>query len=99
MPVNKDGVSVAFQTTLLALIRTSLDIYVSGNMFSNDKELRRVMETIWPKDSQKNLSKLLPKMKGTHKHTHKHTSYFYTDIKFMKIMLLMLLIFNNILNL
>ena len=64
MPVDKDGVSVAFHTTLLALIRTSLDIYVSGNMFDNDKELRRVMESIWPKDCHKNLSKLLPKMKG-----------------------------------
>lgn len=67
MPVNKDGVSVAFHTTLLALIRTSLDIFVSGNMFDNDRELRRVMESIWPKDSQKNLNKLMPKMKGNGK--------------------------------
>ncbi|XP_066923067.1 muscle calcium channel subunit alpha-1-like isoform X2 [Clytia hemisphaerica] len=67
MPVDKDGVSVAFHTTLLALIRTSLDIYVSGNMFDNDKELRRVMESIWPKDCHKHLSKLLPKMKGNGK--------------------------------
>ena len=63
MPVDKDGVSVAFHTTLLALIRTSLDIYIAGNMFDNDKELRRIMESIWPKDSHKNLSKLLPKVK------------------------------------
>ena len=63
MPVDKDGVSVAFHTTLLALIRTSLDIYISGNMFDNDKELRRIMESIWPKDSRMNLSKLLPKVK------------------------------------
>ena len=64
MPMDKDGVSVAFHTTLLALIRTSLDIYISGNMYDNDKELRRVMESIWPKDSHKNLNKLLPKTKG-----------------------------------
>lgn len=64
MPVLKDGVSVSFHTTLLALIRTSLNIFTSGNVFDNEKELRRVMKTLWPKASQKRLHKLLPKAKG-----------------------------------
>lgn len=64
MPVLEDGVSVSFHTTLLALIRFSLDIFVKGNVFDNDKQLRQVMTSLWPKCVKKNLKKLLPKNKG-----------------------------------
>ncbi|XP_057290676.1 voltage-dependent calcium channel type A subunit alpha-1-like isoform X2 [Hydractinia symbiolongicarpus] len=62
MPIQKNG-TVSFHTTLLALIRTSLDIYVKGNMFDNDKELRRILTTLWPKASTRKLEKILPKLK------------------------------------
>ena len=62
MPINSDG-TVTFHATLLALIRTSLDVYIRGNMFENDQELKRVIQTIWPKTSLKNIEKLLPKYK------------------------------------
>ena len=81
MPVARDGVSVAFHTTLLALIRTSLGIYTTGNSFENDKELRRVMQSIWPKDCQKYLNKLLPKTKGNDLQI---IFYFYIEFKIPK---------------
>ena len=61
MPVNDDDQTVTFHTTLFALIRTALDIKIKGNMFDNDKELRRIIKTIWPNVSEKMLDKILPK--------------------------------------
>jgi len=60
MPVDEDG-AVSFHTTLLALIRTSLNVFCKGNMYENDKELRRVIRLIWPKAADKNLDKSMPK--------------------------------------
>ena len=60
MAVDEDG-TVSFHATLLALIRTSLNVFCQGNMYENDKELRRVIKSIWPKAADKNLDKALPK--------------------------------------
>ncbi|KAK3737051.1 hypothetical protein QZH41_016673, partial [Actinostola sp. cb2023] len=61
MPVNEDG-AVTFSTTLFALIRTSLNIKLKGNMNANDTDLRNLMKRLWPNTTQKKvLDKLIPK--------------------------------------
>ncbi|KAM7445212.1 hypothetical protein ABFA07_006340 [Porites harrisoni] len=60
MPLNEDN-TVSFSTTLFALIRTSLNIKLRGNMNANDTELRKMIKNIWPKTSEKVLNKLIPK--------------------------------------
>ncbi|XP_068695384.1 voltage-dependent calcium channel type A subunit alpha-1-like isoform X1 [Montipora foliosa] len=60
MPLNDDG-TVSFSTTLFALIRTSLNIKLRGNMNANDTELRKMIKRVWPKTSEKVLDKLIPK--------------------------------------
>lgn len=60
MPLNDDG-TVSFSTTLFALIRTSLNIKLRGNMNANDTELRKMIKRVWPKTSEKVLNKLIPK--------------------------------------
>ncbi|XP_022780550.1 voltage-dependent N-type calcium channel subunit alpha-1B-like isoform X2 [Stylophora pistillata] len=60
MPLNDDN-TVSFSTTLFALIRTSLNIKLRGNMNANDTELRRMIKRVWPKTSQKVLNSLIPK--------------------------------------
>ena len=60
MPVLEDQ-SVTFHTTLLALIRINLDIYIKGNAFNNTNELKRVIKSLWPKVTDKNLEKFMPK--------------------------------------
>lgn len=64
MPVSENG-DVTFQTTLFALIRTSLNIKLRGNMNANDTELRKIMKRLWPNStSNKILDKLIPKQSG-----------------------------------
>ena len=64
MPLNEDN-TVSFSTTLFALIRTSLNIKLRGNMNANDTELRKMIKNIWPKTSSgKVLNKLIPKQSG-----------------------------------
>ena len=63
MPVCGDQ-TVTFHSTLFALIRTSLDIKIKGNMFKNDQELRKAIQTIWPNMPEKNVEKILPKQTG-----------------------------------
>lgn len=63
MPLNEDN-TVSFSTTLFALIRTSLNIKLRGNMNANDTELRKMIKNIWPKTSEKVLNKLIPKQSG-----------------------------------
>ncbi|XP_078343776.1 voltage-dependent L-type calcium channel subunit alpha-1D-like isoform X1 [Oculina patagonica] len=60
MPLNEDN-TVSFSTTLFALIRTSLNIKLRGNMNANDTELRRMIKRVWPKTSQRVLNSLIPK--------------------------------------
>lgn len=60
MPVDDEG-AVTFHTTLLALIRTSLNVFCKGNVHKNDKELKRVIRSIWPKTADKNLDKAMPR--------------------------------------
>eukprot|EP00795_Rhopilema_esculentum_P010180 gene10180-18850_t len=60
MPVGGDQ-TVTFHATLFALIRTSLDIKMKGNMFKNDQQLRRSIQLIWPNMPEKNIEKILPK--------------------------------------
>lgn len=63
MPLNDDG-TVSFSTTLLALIRTSLNIKLGGNMNANDTELRKMIKRIWPRTPRKVLDNLIPKQTG-----------------------------------
>ena len=63
MPVGGDQ-TVTFHSTLFALIRTSLDIKMKGNMFKNDQELRRAIQLIWPNMPKRNVDKILPKQTG-----------------------------------
>ena len=63
MPVGGDQ-TVTFHSTLFALIRTSLEIKMKGNMFKNDQELRRAIQVIWPNMQERNIDKILPKPTG-----------------------------------
>ena len=63
MPVGGDQ-TVTFHATLFALIRTSLNIKMKGNMFKNDQQLRRSIQLIWPNMPEKNIEKILPKQTG-----------------------------------
>jgi len=64
MPVDENG-AVTFSTTLFALIRTSLNIKLKGNMNANDTELRNLMKRLWPNATSKRvLDKLIPKQSG-----------------------------------
>ncbi|CAN0250551.1 unnamed protein product [Lampetra planeri] len=62
MPIAEDN-TVHFTTTLMALIRTALDIKIAkagADKFECDSELRKEMMAIWPTLSQKTLDILVP---------------------------------------
>uniref|UniRef100_A0AAQ4QHI4 Voltage-dependent P/Q-type calcium channel subunit alpha-1A n=1 Tax=Gasterosteus aculeatus aculeatus TaxID=481459 RepID=A0AAQ4QHI4_GASAC len=61
LPVADDN-SVHFNSTLMALIRTALDIKIAKGM---DAELRKEMMAIWPNLSQKTLDLLVTPHKST----------------------------------
>lgn len=63
MPLNDDG-TVTFNTTLFALVRTSLNIKLRGNMNANDTELRKMIKRVWPNTPNRVLDKLIPKQSG-----------------------------------
>uniref|UniRef100_A0A4W5KIQ7 Voltage-dependent calcium channel alpha-1 subunit IQ domain-containing protein n=1 Tax=Hucho hucho TaxID=62062 RepID=A0A4W5KIQ7_9TELE len=61
LPVAEDN-SVHFNSTLMALIRTALDIKIAkggADKHQMDAELRKEMMAIWPNLSQKNLDLLV----------------------------------------
>eukprot|EP00062_Callorhinchus_milii_P011414 gi/632957387/ref/XP_007894449.1/ PREDICTED: voltage-dependent N-type calcium channel subunit alpha-1B [Callorhinchus milii] len=67
MPIAEDG-SVHFTSTLVALIRTALDIKIAGGgafQQQSDAELRKELTTVWPNLSQKMLDMLVPPHKPT----------------------------------
>ncbi|XP_047135700.1 voltage-dependent calcium channel type A subunit alpha-1 isoform X1 [Hydra vulgaris] len=66
MPVNPDG-TVSFYTTLLSLVRLSLDICTKGDSFESDKELKTTIKFLWPKI--KNLQKFFPNSTDEHQMT------------------------------
>ncbi|XP_065647840.1 voltage-dependent N-type calcium channel subunit alpha-1B isoform X3 [Hydra vulgaris] len=66
MPVNPDG-TVSFYTTLLSLVRLSLDICTKGDNFESDKELKTTIKFLWPKI--KNLQKFFPISTDEHQMT------------------------------
>ena len=59
MPLN-DGEMINFTTTLFALVRTSLQIRVKGNMNANDTKLRKMIIEDWPKTVSKVLDHMIP---------------------------------------
>ena len=81
MPLNEDN-TVSFSTTLFALIRTSLNIKLRGNMNANDTELRKMIKNIWPKTSEKVLNKLIPKQSGESGWTKLHKCNFTVKVLF-----------------
>uniref|UniRef100_A0A6Q2ZKU4 Voltage-dependent P/Q-type calcium channel subunit alpha-1A n=1 Tax=Esox lucius TaxID=8010 RepID=A0A6Q2ZKU4_ESOLU len=67
LPVAEDN-SVHFNSTLMALIRTALDIKIAkggADKHQMDAELRKEMMAIWPNLSQKNLDLLVTPHKST----------------------------------
>ncbi|XP_075909071.1 voltage-dependent P/Q-type calcium channel subunit alpha-1A isoform X2 [Petromyzon marinus] len=67
MPIAEDR-TVHFTTTLMALIRTALDIKIAkggADKFECDSELRREMMAIWPNISHKTLDLLVPPHRAT----------------------------------
>ena len=63
MPLN-EGDTINFTTTLFALVRTSLQIGVKGNMNANDTKLRNMIIEDWPKIMPKILNNMIPKQSG-----------------------------------
>nr|XP_023670387.1 voltage-dependent P/Q-type calcium channel subunit alpha-1A isoform X22 [Paramormyrops kingsleyae] len=67
LPVGDDN-TVYFNSTLMALIRTALDIKIAkggADKHQMDAELRKEMMAIWPNLSQKNLDMLVTPHKAT----------------------------------
>ncbi|XP_038637781.1 calcium channel, voltage-dependent, N type, alpha 1B subunit, a isoform X4 [Scyliorhinus canicula] len=67
MPIAEDG-SVHFTSTLMALIRTALDIKIAGGgayQQQSDAELRKEITAVWPNLSQKILDILVPPHRPT----------------------------------
>uniref|UniRef100_A0A8C2UGX2 Voltage-dependent R-type calcium channel subunit alpha n=1 Tax=Coturnix japonica TaxID=93934 RepID=A0A8C2UGX2_COTJA len=73
MPVAED-MTVHFTSTLMALIRTALDIKIAkGNDWQQlDSELQKEILTIWPHLSQKMLDLLVPMPKSEFLYGHDH---------------------------
>ncbi|XP_070615693.1 LOW QUALITY PROTEIN: voltage-dependent N-type calcium channel subunit alpha-1B [Erythrolamprus reginae] len=57
MPISNDDLSVRFTSTLMALIRTALDIKLASGMLQHqcDAELRKEISVVWPNLSLQNL--------------------------------------------
>ncbi|XP_067825703.1 calcium channel, voltage-dependent, N type, alpha 1B subunit, a [Heptranchias perlo] len=67
MPIAEDG-SVHFTSTLMALIRTALDVKIAGGgayQQQCDAELRKEITAVWPNLSQKILDILVPPHRPT----------------------------------
>uniref|UniRef100_P56698-2 Isoform 2 of Probable voltage-dependent N-type calcium channel subunit alpha-1B n=1 Tax=Diplobatis ommata TaxID=1870830 RepID=P56698-2 len=67
MPIAEDG-SVHFTSTLMALIRTALDVKISpGGAYQQqcDAELRKEITAVWPNLSQKFLDILVPPQRAS----------------------------------
>ena len=64
MPLNEDE-TIDFTTTLFALVRTSLQLRVTGNMNENDTKLRKMIMEDWPNTMPKTLNKMIPKHSGS----------------------------------
>uniref|UniRef100_A0A670Z074 Voltage-dependent N-type calcium channel subunit alpha n=1 Tax=Pseudonaja textilis TaxID=8673 RepID=A0A670Z074_PSETE len=62
MPISNDDLSVHFTSTLMALIRTALDIKLASGMLQHqcDAELRKEILVVWPNLSSKTLDLLVP---------------------------------------
>ncbi|KAL7980977.1 hypothetical protein Chor_002131 [Crotalus horridus] len=58
MPISNDDLSVHFTSTLMALIRTALDIKLASGKC--DAELRKEVSLVWPNLSSKTLDLLVP---------------------------------------
>jgi hypothetical protein len=73
MPLNEDE-TIHFRTTLFALVRTSLQIRMTGNMNANDTKLRNMIIEDWPNITPRVLDKMIPKHSGK----DAFLSYYYT---------------------
>ncbi|XP_063791946.1 voltage-dependent N-type calcium channel subunit alpha-1B isoform X6 [Pseudophryne corroboree] len=63
MPISDTDLTVHFTSTLMALIRTALDIKLSSGgikQHESDAELRKEISSVWPNLSQKTLDLLVP---------------------------------------
>uniref|UniRef100_A0A8D0C2E9 Voltage-dependent N-type calcium channel subunit alpha n=1 Tax=Salvator merianae TaxID=96440 RepID=A0A8D0C2E9_SALMN len=62
MPISNDDLSVHFTSTLMALIRTALEIKLASGVLQHqcDAELRKEISLVWPNLSQKTLDLLVP---------------------------------------
>nr|XP_033816361.1 voltage-dependent N-type calcium channel subunit alpha-1B isoform X2 [Geotrypetes seraphini] len=63
MPISDQDLTVHFTSTLMALIRTALDIKLASggvNQHQRDAELRKEISSVWPNLSQKTLDLLVP---------------------------------------
>ncbi|XP_063172553.1 voltage-dependent N-type calcium channel subunit alpha-1B-like [Candoia aspera] len=62
MPISNDDLSVHFTSTLMALIRTALDIKLASGILQHqcDAELRKEISLVWPNLSPKALDLLVP---------------------------------------
>ncbi|XP_015743756.2 voltage-dependent N-type calcium channel subunit alpha-1B-like [Python bivittatus] len=62
MPISNDDLSVHFTSTLMALIRTALDIKLASGVLQHqcDTELRKEISLVWPNLSPKTLDLLVP---------------------------------------
>ena len=64
MPLNDEGETIHFTTTLFALVRTSLQIRMTGNMNANDTKLRKMITEDWPNITPRVLDQMIPKNSG-----------------------------------
>uniref|UniRef100_A0ABM5F6V3 Voltage-dependent N-type calcium channel subunit alpha-1B n=1 Tax=Pogona vitticeps TaxID=103695 RepID=A0ABM5F6V3_9SAUR len=66
MPISNDDLSVHFTSTLMALIRTALDIKLASGALQQqcDAELRKEISLVWPNLSPKTLDLLVPPHKS-----------------------------------
>ncbi|CAB4001908.1 voltage-dependent N-type calcium channel subunit alpha-1B-like isoform X1, partial [Paramuricea clavata] len=60
MPLDENE-TIQFTTTLFALVRTSLQIRMTGNMNANDTKLRKMITQDWPNIMPRVLDKMIPK--------------------------------------
>ncbi|MEE6504997.1 hypothetical protein FKM82_005401 [Ascaphus truei] len=63
MPISDTDLTVHFTSTLMALIRTALDIKLAAGglkQHESDAELRKEISSVWPNLSQKTLDLLVP---------------------------------------
>ena len=59
MPLNSD-VTVMFNATLFALVRTNLKIKTEGNIDEANEELRKIIKQVWKRTSPKLLDQVVP---------------------------------------